>query len=75
MENKKTIYHFKGVAGASHTVYTPNQVKARKVAKSKTKYFVYLTDNEIMEMRKIAGIRRASTEHTLRAFITKILNQ
>lgn len=68
------IHHFKGVEGASHSVYTPKQAKAVKMAKAKKKQFkVDLTDLELTQMRKIAGIRMASPDHIIRAFITKIL--
>ena len=73
--SNRSIHHFQGVKGASHTIYTPNQAKAIKLVKSKkTKHSIELSDKEIIQMRRIAGIRKASTEHTLRAFITKILS-
>ncbi len=68
------IHHFKGVEGARHSVYTPSQAKAVKMAKAKKKQFkVDLTDTELTQMKKIAGIKMASPDHIIRAFITKIL--
>lgn len=69
------IHHFKGVEGASHSVYTPKQAKAVKMAKGKKhRLKLDLTDGELYQMKKVAGIRQASPEHILKAFITKILN-
>jgi hypothetical protein len=69
------IHHFKGVDGASHTTYTPKQAKAVKMAKGKKhKLSVDLTEVELYQMKKIAGIRQASPDHIVKAFITKILN-
>jgi len=68
------IHHFKGVEGARHSVYTPRQAKAVKMAKSKNTISVNLSKQELIQMRKIAGIRIASDEHILKSFITKILN-
>jgi len=68
------IHHFKGVEGARHSVYTPSQAKAVKMAKSKNTISVNLSKQELIQMRKIAGIRMASDEHILKSFITKILN-
>ena len=69
------VHHFKGVAGAKHSVYTPTQAKAIKMAKAKKTISVNLSKLELIQMRKIAGIRQASDEHILKAFITKILKQ
>ena len=44
------------------------------MAKSKNTISVNLSKQELIQMRKIAGIRMASDEHILKAFITKILN-
>ena len=67
------VHHFKGVAGASHSTYTPTQAKAVKMAKAKKTISVSLSKLELIQMRKVAGIRQASDEHVLKAFITKIL--
>ena len=67
------IHHFKGVEGASHSEYTPSQAKAVKMARAKKTISVNLSKLELIQMRKIAGIRQASDEHVLKAFITKIL--
>ena len=67
------VHHFKGVSGASHSEYTPSQAKAVKMARAKKTISVSLSKLELIQMRKVAGIRQASDEHTLKAFITKIL--
>ena len=40
------IHHFKGVEGARHSVYTPRQAKAVKMAKSKNTISVNLSKQE-----------------------------
>ena len=71
------IYRFKGVAGVEDNVYSPNQIKAIRMAKDNALELVStkVSKKELNKMRDIANLPNDIDKETIiREFITRVLN-
>ena len=75
--NKGRVHHVKMVSGQKDNVYTPQQYKYHKLAKSPLEQVsTQVSVEELEKMRKRANLPYANidNETILREFITKTLN-